>query len=412
MYNIVAIASNNRAGNRQVKPHAEGAVSKLGEIGYLFHYQDNQQTYHEKLLDYRDRYLINNGAHMDVVYRGGIRKYHYSFNGMERDDEVKGSGNSYTTLFRQYDPRIGRWLSLDPMETSFPWQSPYVAFDNNPILLNDPNGDCATCPENHLGAPVAQEGDITDNSFAVDAGWVSKHKDNNFIFRDKGGKYGYNFYWVEGEPIQKLDENGNTVMESQGTYMATPYMYVYKDVMVDPGKPAVDAVPAQFGWVNVGSRPLFQNIIFRFANYKTADSDSKLIKNTPANNAKHVIKTYNNALSYFNKVDADNGPALRNSNDKIIELRFISENYFSKMLIKSFESEGFTTMPIYSLGTKLAPITTLTVTPHLRFNYRFRTITNIYRWQQIRAGTPASPGREAIPAVPPTFESKWIWQKR
>lgn len=59
---------------------------------------------------------------------------------MEKDDEVKGNGNSYTTDFRQYDARLGRWLSIDPLYAKFPWQSPYVAFDNNPVYYNDPKG--------------------------------------------------------------------------------------------------------------------------------------------------------------------------------------------------------------------------------------------------------------------------------
>jgi RHS repeat-associated protein len=67
-------------------------------------------------------------------------QYRYAYNGMEQDPEVKGQGNSYTTEFRQYDPRLGRWLSLDPMMHEFPWMSPYMAFDNNPIYYNDPLG--------------------------------------------------------------------------------------------------------------------------------------------------------------------------------------------------------------------------------------------------------------------------------
>ena len=59
---------------------------------------------------------------------------------MERDDEVSGAGNSYTTEFRQYDSRLGRWLSLDPLMAKYPHQSPYVAFNNNPIYFIDPNG--------------------------------------------------------------------------------------------------------------------------------------------------------------------------------------------------------------------------------------------------------------------------------
>jgi len=64
--------------------------------------------------------------------------YRYGFNGMEKDDEVKGEGSSYSANYRFYDPRIGRWKSLDPVvHAKF---SPYSAFDNNPILYKDPSG--------------------------------------------------------------------------------------------------------------------------------------------------------------------------------------------------------------------------------------------------------------------------------
>lgn len=67
--------------------------------------------------------------------------YRYGFGGFEKDNELKGEGNSYTTLFREYDPRLGRWLSLDPKMAKYPNQSPYVAFNNNPIFFTDPYGD-------------------------------------------------------------------------------------------------------------------------------------------------------------------------------------------------------------------------------------------------------------------------------
>jgi len=44
---------------------------------------------------------------LDVIEKSGEGGYRYAFNGMEKDDEVKGSGNSYTTEFRQYDSRLG-----------------------------------------------------------------------------------------------------------------------------------------------------------------------------------------------------------------------------------------------------------------------------------------------------------------
>jgi RHS repeat-associated protein len=65
----------------------------------------------------------------------------YFYQGQEMDDEVKGEGNSYTTEFRQYDPRIGRWLSLDPRKEKYPSFSPFVSFGNNPVLFSDSDGD-------------------------------------------------------------------------------------------------------------------------------------------------------------------------------------------------------------------------------------------------------------------------------
>jgi len=66
--------------------------------------------------------------------------YRYAYNGMEKDDEVSGNGNSYTTQFRQYDPRLGRWKSLDPLAGKYPGQSPFVGFNDNPIYFVDPLG--------------------------------------------------------------------------------------------------------------------------------------------------------------------------------------------------------------------------------------------------------------------------------
>ncbi len=64
---------------------------------------------------------------------------------MEKDDEISGSGNAYTTHFRGYDARLGRWLSVDPEVDEQPYQSPYCAMDNNPIKNTDPLGNCVTC---------------------------------------------------------------------------------------------------------------------------------------------------------------------------------------------------------------------------------------------------------------------------
>jgi len=67
--------------------------------------------------------------------------YRFGFNGKENDNEVKGIGNSLDFGSRIYDPRIGRCLSLDPLQEKYPNLSPYNFVANNPIFLIDPDGE-------------------------------------------------------------------------------------------------------------------------------------------------------------------------------------------------------------------------------------------------------------------------------
>lgn len=73
--------------------------------------------------------------------KAGAGVYRYGFNGMEKDNEIKGEGNSYDFGARIYDPRLGRWLSTDPSESRYPGISTYNFGMNNPILFIDPDGE-------------------------------------------------------------------------------------------------------------------------------------------------------------------------------------------------------------------------------------------------------------------------------
>ena len=81
--------------------------------------------------------------------RKGLKASRYGFNGMEKDNEISGEGSSYTTEFRQYDSRLGRWWSLDPLAIDYPWQSPYVGMDNNPLRVVDPTGEGGEDPQTY-----------------------------------------------------------------------------------------------------------------------------------------------------------------------------------------------------------------------------------------------------------------------
>ncbi|MBI9035497.1 MAG: RHS repeat-associated core domain-containing protein [Bacteroidales bacterium] len=84
--------------------------------------------------------------------------YRFGFNGMEKDDEIKGAGNSYDFGARIYDSRLGRWLACDPLMKKYPNLSPYNSFNNNPIYYVDPSGKSGvaykTDKTNKEGKPI------------------------------------------------------------------------------------------------------------------------------------------------------------------------------------------------------------------------------------------------------------------
>jgi len=66
--------------------------------------------------------------------------YRYGQNGgSEKDLEVNGQQNMYSTFYRELDTRQGRWWQTDPIRHAD--ESPYVANNNNPINVTDPLGD-------------------------------------------------------------------------------------------------------------------------------------------------------------------------------------------------------------------------------------------------------------------------------
>jgi RHS repeat-associated protein len=66
--------------------------------------------------------------------------YKYGFNGKEKDDEVSGTGNQYDYGFRIYNPRIAKFLSVDPLTSKYPELSPFHFAGNSPIKFVDIDG--------------------------------------------------------------------------------------------------------------------------------------------------------------------------------------------------------------------------------------------------------------------------------
>ncbi len=93
---------------------------------------------------------------------GSVESYRYGFNGMEKDDEVKGSGNHLDFGARMYDPRLGRWLSIDGLARQYPALSPYDFVDNSPLRFIDPDGNrIIDANGNRVKVKVKKNGDLT-----------------------------------------------------------------------------------------------------------------------------------------------------------------------------------------------------------------------------------------------------------
>ncbi|HBG70623.1 MAG: hypothetical protein A2W93_09630 [Bacteroidetes bacterium GWF2_43_63] len=92
----------------------------MGEISFHTTYSDNP-------------YLLTRAEN---GFQSGLQRrecHRFGFNGKENDNEVKGTGNQQDYGMRIYDPRLGRFLSVDPITSNYPELTPYQFASNRPI---------------------------------------------------------------------------------------------------------------------------------------------------------------------------------------------------------------------------------------------------------------------------------------
>ncbi len=139
--------------------------NNFADISYIikpFSQNTQYQRYFSKLYELKDhlsnvRTVFNDRHYFDSLeqisiysyYPFGVQNkerskkviyYKYGFESLEKDNEIKGEGNSYCFLFRAYDPRLGRFLNVEPLTHEYPSISPYVFVLDNPINAIDPDG--------------------------------------------------------------------------------------------------------------------------------------------------------------------------------------------------------------------------------------------------------------------------------
>jgi RHS repeat-associated protein len=121
--------------------------------------------------------------------------YRFGFNGQEKDNEVKGEGNSLDFGARIYDSRLGRWLSLDPFQSKYPGMSPYNFCGNTPTYFVDFDGK-------DYGIHV----NTKDKTIIVQANWVYI----SYKIKDKNqAKTAANFWKSQNGKFEMVLANGD-----------------------------------------------------------------------------------------------------------------------------------------------------------------------------------------------------------
>ena len=123
---------------------------------------------------------------------GSSNSYRYGFQGQEKDDELKGEGNSLNYTFRMHDPRVGRFFAPDPLTHKYPYYTPYSFSGNKVIAFVELEGLEEFLPDyiNKVHKAIS-----TNSRFILAAVENAKNLTLTEVARytsGKGGRYNYN----------------------------------------------------------------------------------------------------------------------------------------------------------------------------------------------------------------------------
>ena len=121
--------------NYELKNHLGNVLTTISDIVYPESSNGTNVDHYlvgiNKVTDYSPFGVELDGRTITAGISSGSHRF--GFQGQEKDNEIKGEGNSLNYEFRMHDPRLGRFFAIDPLTEKYPELTPYQ-FSSNRLV--------------------------------------------------------------------------------------------------------------------------------------------------------------------------------------------------------------------------------------------------------------------------------------
>jgi len=172
--------------------------------------------------------------------------YRYSFQGQEKDDEVKGENNSVNYKYRMHDPRVGRFFAVDPLAMEYPYNGPYNFSENRVIDGLELEGLELYIPNEYKATRWEYGGKGSTGNVSSFIGNVGVALWNGAIdtWNYAGDLTNPDDYWDFEYSIDKIKTDATAVYEAVDSYLSN---HSAEEIMADLG----EALSKPETWENI-----------------------------------------------------------------------------------------------------------------------------------------------------------------
>jgi RHS repeat-associated protein len=156
-------------------------------------------------------------------------EYKFGFNGQEVEDEISGDNNHLVFTYRIHDARLGRFMSVDPLFSSYPWNSAYSFAENDVIRCIDLEGAerfVVIISENNTGGQTTTTIEVPNENFTKE-GILYVHIKNNRVY----------FYFQSSENVTMVQYSPERIKEkhNKNNYVSPSGHFSDEEIYVGGG---------------------------------------------------------------------------------------------------------------------------------------------------------------------------------